>query len=48
MGKVEQIEDRFDAEAWDRQIESDSHAGRLDEVMEESMAKHEAGESRAL
>ncbi len=37
-----------DAEAWDRQIEADSDAGRLDAVTDESVAEHEAGKSRAL
>ena len=48
MSEVEQIESRIDAEAWDRQIEADSASGRLDELMEESMAEHKAGESRVL
>ena len=48
MGEVEEIESRIDGEAWDRQIEADSAAGRLDALMEESMAEHQAGESRGL
>ena len=38
----------FDAQAWDRQLESDSAAGRLDALMEESISEHEAGKSRVL
>ena len=48
LSEVPEIEDRIDAEAWDRQIEADLAAGRLDALMGESMAEHEAGESRAL
>jgi hypothetical protein len=48
LSEVQEIEDRIDAEVWDRQIEADSAAGRLDALMDESMAEHEAGESRAL
>ena len=48
LSEAEQIESRIDAEAWDRQIEVDSAAGRLDALMEKSMAEHTAGESRAL
>jgi hypothetical protein len=38
----------FDAQAWDRQLESDSAAGRLDTLMEESINEHKAGKSRVL
>ena len=38
----------FDAQAWDRQIEADSVAGRLDGLVEESMSEYKAGKSRAL
>lgn len=38
----------FDARAWDGQIESDSAAGRLDALAEESLSEHKAGKSRAL
>ena len=38
----------FDARAWDRQIEADSVAGRLDGLVEESMSEYKAGKSRAL
>lgn len=38
----------YDAQAWDRQIEADSKAGKLDHLIEKSMAEHEAGKSRPL
>ncbi|MFN0040308.1 MAG: hypothetical protein ACKVP2_12420 [Burkholderiales bacterium] len=38
----------FDSQVWDRQIEGDSKVGTLDRFIEESMAEHKAGKSRAL
>ena len=38
----------FDAQAWDRQIEADSMAGKLDHLIEESLAEHKASKSRPL
>lgn len=38
----------FDAQAWDRQIEADAAAGRLDHLIQESVAEYEAGKSRPL
>ncbi|MEK6209264.1 MAG: hypothetical protein AABM64_02655 [Pseudomonadota bacterium] len=38
----------FDAQTWDRQIEADSEAGKLDRFIEESLAEHKAGKSRPL
>lgn len=38
----------FDAQIWDRQIEADSAAGKLDRLIEESMADHRANKSRSL
>ena len=40
--------EEFDAQAWDRQIEADSAAGKLDALMEESMNEYKAGKSRPL
>ena len=40
--------EEFDGQAWDRQIEADSAAGKLDRLIEESMAEHAAGKSRPL
>jgi hypothetical protein len=38
----------FDAQIWDRQIESDAAAGKLDRLIDESMAEHRANKSRPL
>jgi hypothetical protein len=38
----------FDAQVWDRQIEADAAAGKLDRHIEESMADHKAGKTRPL
>jgi len=38
----------FDAEAWDRQLESDVAEGRLDRLAEEAIAAHEEGKSREI
>ena len=38
----------FDAQAWDRQIEADSKAGKLDHLIEKSLGEHKAGKSRPL
>jgi hypothetical protein len=38
----------FDAQIWDRQIESDTAAGKLDRLIDESMADHRANKSRPL
>jgi hypothetical protein len=38
----------FDAQAWDRQIEADSRAGKLDRLIEKSVAEHKAGKSTPL
>ena len=38
----------FDAHIWDRQIETDAAAGKLDRLIDESMADHRANKSRPL
>jgi hypothetical protein len=38
----------FDAAEWDRQLEADSTAGRLDKLADEALADHQAGRSRPL
>ncbi|MCI2430766.1 hypothetical protein LM602_00815 [Candidatus Acetothermia bacterium] len=38
----------FDAEVWDRQIEADAKAGKLNQLIEQSLAEHHAGKSRPL
>jgi hypothetical protein len=38
----------FDAQAWDRQIEEDVRAGKLDKLADEALAAHRAGKSTPL
>ena len=38
----------FDTAAWDRQIEADIVAGKLDTLANEALADHAAGRSREL
>ncbi len=38
----------FDAAEWDRQLEADVAAGRLDRLAEAALADHQAGRSRPL
>lgn len=38
----------FDAQTWDRQLEADSKAGKLDHLIEKSLAEHKAGKSTPL
>jgi hypothetical protein len=35
--------ERYDAEVWDRQIESDAKSGKLDSLVERALADHRAG-----
>ena len=39
---------KFDADEWDRQIESDIQAGKLDKLAAKALSEHKRGESRAL
>jgi hypothetical protein len=39
---------QFDAEAWDRQMEGDVAAGKLDALADQAVADHEAGKSSKL
>ncbi len=36
------------ADMWDRQIEADARAGRLDKLAEQALADHRAGRTRSL
>jgi hypothetical protein len=45
QAKLEEWWARFRSEAWDRQIEEDAKAGRLDKLAEEALADHRAGSS---
>jgi hypothetical protein len=38
----------YDSDEWDRQIEEDAAAGRLDRLAREAIAAHRAGETREL
>jgi hypothetical protein len=38
----------FDAEIWDRQVERDVAAGRLDSLIAEARAEHRSGRTRPL
>jgi hypothetical protein len=38
----------FDAAAWDKQLEEDVRAGKLDAVADTAVADHRAGRSRKL
>jgi len=38
----------FDAAEWDRQIDEDATAGRLDRFADAAVVDHQAGRSRAL
>jgi hypothetical protein len=38
----------YDAEAWDRQIEADAAAGRLDALADAALRAHRAGETQEL
>lgn len=37
----------YDAAAWDREIESDATAGRLDAIAEQALREHRAGKTRS-
>ncbi len=39
---------KFDADAWDRQIESDIHSGKLDKLAAKALSDHKRGEIREL
>ena len=39
---------QFDAEAWDRQIEEDVKAGKLDDLANAALKSHQAGKSTDL
>ena len=40
--------EKYDAEAWDEQIERDSAERKLDALAEAAIADHEAGKSRKI
>ena len=40
--------DEYKAELWDRQMEADAKAGKLDNLAEQALADHRAGRTRPL
>ncbi len=40
--------DDYDQRAWDREIDQDVQAGRLDSLIEEALVEHRDGRTRAL
>lgn len=38
----------YDSDEWDRQIEEDVRAGKLDKLAEKALAAHRAGKSKEL
>jgi hypothetical protein len=39
---------KYDADAWDRQIEADVKAGRLERLAAEALAAHERGDTKGM
>lgn len=39
---------QFDADAWDKQIEADAAAGKLDALAKEAVADYHSGKARGL
>jgi hypothetical protein len=48
LAKFREWFQEFEAQNWDRQIEEDVKAGRLDRLAEEAIRQHRAGESTKL
>lgn len=38
----------YDSDEWDRQIEEDVRAGKLDKLAEEALAEHRTGKSKEI
>ena len=38
----------YDSDEWDRQIEEDVRAGKLDKLAEEALVEHRAGKSKEI
>ena len=38
----------YDSDEWDRQIEEDVRAGKLDKLAQEALAEHRAGKSKEI
>jgi hypothetical protein len=39
---------KYDADAWDRQIESDIQAGKLDRLATDALAAHDRGQTKGM
>jgi hypothetical protein len=39
---------KYDADAWDRQIESDVQAGKLDRLATDALAAHDRGQTKGM
>lgn len=39
---------KYDADAWDRQMEADAKAGKLDRLAAEALAEHRRGETKEI
>jgi hypothetical protein len=48
LAKLQAWLEEFRAEMWDRQIEADAKAGKLDKLAEQALAHHRAGCTRPL
>jgi hypothetical protein len=48
LAKFRQWFAEFDADAWDRQIEADAAAGKLDALAEEALAEYQRGGVREI
>ena len=48
VAKLAQWFAEFQADVWDKQIEDDAKAGRLDSLAEQALASHRAGKTRPL
>lgn len=40
--------EKFDSDAWDRQIETNAAAGKLDSLAKEAIAEYESGKAREI
>lgn len=39
---------KYDSDAWDREIERDARSGKLDKLAAEALAEHKAGKTRKV
>jgi hypothetical protein len=48
LAKFRKWFEKFDAEAWDKKLEADVRAGRLDDLAEEALRDHRHGRTTKL